>query len=142
MFSYDAALLSESTAEGRRYFVRLRIGDTEDTADHPAIFQDEELDGLLEATGDSVYYAAAEACEAWARTHSRLAKRMERDGTIHERWSPKELLATAEVLRARAVTGLLTGNLQFAQIVSSDQGYLEERRPIWVSVLGTENPPL
>lgn len=132
--------MGTDTADGRRNLVRLLIADTEDTAEHPAIFANEEVAAFLSLNGDSVFYAGAQACEVWATTHSRLAKRMERDGTIHERWSPKELLACAERLREQAVSGSATGTIQTGRIVGSDQGYREERAPEWVSV--NQNPPI
>ena len=50
-WTYDATLLSISTSVGRRYSVRLIIGDT-DTTDQQ--LQDEEIDFFLSQGGDSI----------------------------------------------------------------------------------------
>lgn len=130
-FSYDSSALTEETAAGRRNLVRLLIGDTADTAAHPAIFQNEELDAFLALKGDNVYYAGAEACEAWARTASRLAKRMERDNLVDERHAIADLLKTAAALRESAAAGSAAGTIQTGTISSSDQQYWREMRRDW-----------
>jgi hypothetical protein len=136
-FSYDAANLADDTAAGRRYLVRLLIGDTADTDRHPNIFEDEELDAFLTLQEDSVYYAAAQACEVWAATASRLAKRLDRDGTIHERHTPAELLKVAAQFRAAAVAGSASGTVQTGRITSSRREYLGEYLPTWWNLNGT-----
>jgi hypothetical protein len=136
-FSYDSSNLDDSTASGRRYLVRLLIGDTADTDAHPAIFEDSELDAFLSLNADAIYYAAAQACEVWAATQSRLAKRLERDGSIHERFTPAELLKVAAQFREAAVAGSASGTVQTGRITSSRREYLGDYRPTWWNLNGT-----
>lgn len=70
MWTYDPTLLSDDTAIGRRYVVRLALGDTE-TADQ--ILQDEEIDWYLSANTDSVYLSTIGALRALIAKYSRLA---------------------------------------------------------------------
>lgn len=142
MFSYDSSALGTSDAEGRKNLVRLKIGDTTNVPSRPAVFQDEELLALLTDNGDSVSFAAASACEAWAADASRRYKRMERDGSIDERHTIADLLKLAAALRAQGAAGASSGTLQTGRITSADQGYLDERRPDWISVHGHEIPIL
>jgi hypothetical protein len=69
-WTYDASLLSASTAVGRRYIVRLALGDT-DTTDQQ--LQDEEIDYYLDAADDAVRTATIAALKSLVAKYSRLA---------------------------------------------------------------------
>ena len=69
-WTYDVTLLSDSTAVGRRYLIRLAVGDT-DTSDQ--ILQDEELDWFLDDADDVVYTATIKALRALIAKYSRQA---------------------------------------------------------------------
>ena len=69
-WTYDSALLDTSTALGRRYIVRLTIGDT-DTLDQQ--LQDEEIDYFLQANGDIPRYASISSVRALIARYSRQA---------------------------------------------------------------------
>lgn len=69
-WTYDVALLSADTAIGRRYVVRLAIGDT-DTSDQQV--QDEEIDYHLTAASDVVRTATIALLQALVAKYSRDA---------------------------------------------------------------------
>lgn len=67
-WTYDASLIDAETAIGRRYIVRLLIGDT-NTSDQQ--LSDEEIDYFLDKNGDSIRYAALDAVRALIARYSR-----------------------------------------------------------------------
>lgn len=69
-WTYDASLLSETTSVGRRYLIRLALGDT-DTTDQ--VLQDEEIDAYLSMASDTLRLATIYALRALIAKYSRQA---------------------------------------------------------------------
>ena len=69
-WSYDVAVLGDTTAAERRNSVLMRIGDVDEPM---AQLQDEEIDLFLANSGDSIIYAAIEAVLALIAKYSRRA---------------------------------------------------------------------
>jgi hypothetical protein len=67
-WTYDATVLSDASATGRRNIVRLEIGDT-DT--HDQQLQDEEIDYFLGVTSDDTTLAALRSVEALIARYAR-----------------------------------------------------------------------
>lgn len=67
-WTYDASLLDEDTDVGRRYIIRLVIGDT-DTTDQQ--LQNEEIDYFLDSNDDAVYAASKQSVIALIAKYSR-----------------------------------------------------------------------
>ena len=120
-FSYDLA-----TDRGK---VRLLSTDSDSTA---PVFDDTEIDAFLALSAANVWFAAAIACETWARSRSKLSQSLRNaDGTTSARYSMAELLALSKSLREAALSGaLVTDKIA----VTTPNALLDSFRPEWRGV--------
>ena len=108
-WTYDATNLTNTTASGRLYSVRLLVGDT--NSGDPQL-QDEEITFSLGQNGDNIYNAAAFCCRLLASKYSRLVD-TQLDGALQASYSDRmkhyNLLYTQISDLAKKVSGKALG---------------------------------
>ncbi len=117
-WTYDSSALSESTAAGRRYIIRLIIGDT-DTTDQQ--LQDEEIDYFLDSNDDALYATSKQCVLALIAKYSREVDtwmghtRVERSQRVR---NYKNLLEKLESDITRLLAVMRVGGLVVSEKVS------------------------
>ena len=93
-------------------YIRLLIGDTEESDPSVQIFQDEELSAFLAREGDAVLRAAASALESMARQEVMILKVIRRgDLSTDGAKVAAELRASAKGLREQDASGTGAGEV-------------------------------
>lgn len=134
-FTYNQDALGQATAAGRLATVRLLLTDAVNTDDQPAIFTDAEINAFLTLAQSDVWEAAAIGYETWARSRGRLAVRIATSTIKSDRHHINELMAAAANLRQARLRTLATGDIS-----SGVMAYLDESRPAWRDINGTNEP--